>query len=223
MGRNAGSARSRRNDCGFGINAPSGPPPELTQAWTRHAIRDNTRAELANHELSFRFATPQDAGNVVALVESAYRGDVSRAGWTTEADILDGQRTDLDGVIELIADPASRLVLAHANDCLVGCVHVLDEGQAAYIGMLAIRPDRQAHGIGRQLLWQAEQCARTVFAATMARMTVIIQREELIRWYERRGYCRTDRREPFPYHDPRFGLPKRPDLEFLVLEKVLAP
>lgn len=176
---------------------------------------------MADNELTYRFAGPKDAQDVVELVESAYRGDASRIGWTTEADILDGQRTDLSGVTEIIGDPKSRLVLAYDMQQLVGCVHVKREADSAYIGMFAIRPDKQARGIGRCLLDHAEQCAKSVFGLLKTHMTVIIQREELIRWYERRGYCRTARREPFPYGDPRFGLPKRPDLEFIVLVRDL--
>jgi ribosomal protein S18 acetylase RimI-like enzyme len=142
-------------------------------------------------------------------------------GWTTEADLLSGQRTDEDEVTTIIRDPTAQLLLAFCDTHLVGCVLVRKEGASAYVGMLAIRPEQQARGVGRQLLAEAEQTARTAFAATRARMTVIIQREELIRWYERRGYHRTERREPFPYGNARFGLPKRSDLEFLVLEKPL--
>jgi ribosomal protein S18 acetylase RimI-like enzyme len=177
---------------------------------------------LASSELELKYATAEDAPGVVTLVESAYRGQASRAGWTTEADLLDGQRTDIEEVLGIVRNAGSRLILARHGGTLVGCVHVHDEGQGtAYVGMVAIRPDQQAMGIGRQLLERAELCAKETFAATKTRMTVIIQREELIRWYERRGYRRTDRREPFPYGDPRFGLPKREDLEFIVLEKSL--
>jgi len=176
---------------------------------------------LTSNELQYRPALPDDVTRVVALVESAYRGDVSRVGWTTEADILDGQRTDSEEVMSLVQDPKARLLLAYDGQQLVGCVLVRDEGAAAYIGMLAIRPDQQARGVGRRLLAQAEETGRLLFAAKHARMTVIVQREELIQWYERRGYHRTSRREPFPYGNPRFGLPRRPDLQFLVLEKAL--
>jgi ribosomal protein S18 acetylase RimI-like enzyme len=176
---------------------------------------------LSKPNIEFRFACPSDTPAIVALVESAYRGDVSRKGWTTEADILDGQRTDPDEVREIIDDASARLILAVSGTEVMGCVVLRDETQTGYIGMLAIRPDYQASGLGRQLLEEAERCAQTTFAATKTRMTVIIQREELISWYERRGYQRTEHREPFPYGNPRFGLPKRADLEFIVLEKQL--
>lgn len=171
--------------------------------------------------LEYRFATESDVVSVVDLVESAYRGPSSTQGWTTEASLLDGQRTDPDEVRDLIANPGVRLLLAHSNAKLIGCVVARNEGGAAYIGMLAIKPECQALGLGRQLLERAEQCAVAEFGATRARMTVIIQREELIQWYERRGYERTDIREAWPYGNPRFGLPRRADLEFIVLTKTL--
>ena len=171
--------------------------------------------------LELRFARLPDRQNIVALVESAYRGEVSRSGWTTEADILGGQRTDLDEVSAILRDEAARIVLACSGQDLLGSVMLRNEGASAYVGMLAIRPDCQARGLGRKLLEEAERCARAIFAAKKVRMTVIVQREELIQWYERRGYCRTAQREPFPYGNPRFGLPKRADLEFIVLEKQL--
>ena len=104
---------------------------------------------------------------------------------------------------------------------LLGCVLLRREAAGAYIGMLAVRPFLQATGIGKRLLAEAENRARMEFAATRARMTVIEQRQELIAWYIRRGFLVTTRTEPFPYGNPRFGLPRRADLRFLVLEKAL--
>ena len=46
-------------------------------------------------------------------------------------------------------------------------------------------------------------------------------REDLIAWYERRGYVRTGEQRPFPYGDERFGRPRRTDLSFAVLSKEL--
>ena len=176
---------------------------------------------MQNIGLEFRLGTLPDIPAIVGLVESAYRGTSSYQGWTTEAAILDGQRTDPEEVRELIGDPRVRIILAYAGDVLVGCVVVRDEGGTGYIGMLAIKPERQASGLGRLLLAKAERCALEEFSAHQARMTVIIQREELIRWYERRGYARTEHREPWPYGNLRFGQPRRSDLEFIVLVKPL--
>lgn len=179
--------------------------------------------KLDSSEIELRYAKPADAEQLVALIESAYRGEVSRAGWTTEADLLDGQRTDPEEIQSILENPRARLLLAFRAETLVGCVLLKDEEGSAYIGMFAVRPGLQGRGTGKSLLQNAEQRAMREFGAKMARMTVIEQRTELIAWYERRGYRNTGRTEPFPYGDPRFGLPKRPDLRFVVLEKTLVP
>jgi ribosomal protein S18 acetylase RimI-like enzyme len=171
--------------------------------------------------LQFRPADPEDVAAVVALVESAYRGDASRLGWTTEADLLDGQRTDTEDVSGLVADPYSRIVLAEGPQGLVGSVLLRAETDSAYLGMFAVRPGLQGQGVGRALLAEAERVAREELQRNVVRMTVLTQRPELIAWYERRGYRRTGEREPFPYGDARLGLPRRNDLVFEVLRKEL--
>ena len=171
--------------------------------------------------LTFRDAAPADAAAIVALVDRAFRGDASREGWTTEADLLDGQRTDNSAVLEMIAAARDTLLLAHRDGTLVSSLLLRDKGDgSAYVGMLAVEPALQGHGVGRALLAEAERRALAFGASTM-RMTVIAQRTELVAWYERLGYRRTGEREPFPYGQPRFGVPKRDDLYFVVMKKVL--
>lgn len=173
-------------------------------------------------QVTFGVATSADVARIVALVESAYRGDASRAGWTTEADLLGGQRTDPDEVRALIGDGSVAIVVARQDEELVGSVAVrIDDAQVAHIGMFAIRPLRQRSGIGSSLLSEAERVARRR-GARVAEMTVLEQRTELLEWYARRGYLATGETEPFPYGNPRFGLPRRDDLRFLVLAKPLA-
>lgn len=174
--------------------------------------------------------TPAEAADlpaVVALVNSAYRGDGARAGWTTEADYLDGQRTSLADLTADLAAPSRPTLLVvrpEAGGDIQACVLVepleRPEGKAAYIGMVTVNPALQASGLGRIVLAAAEDHARALGART-ARMTVVHVRDTLIAWYERRGYRQTGERQPFPYDDPRFGLPKVPGLEFVVLEKGL--
>lgn len=171
--------------------------------------------------LTFRSAQPADADAVVALVECAYRGDASREGWTTEADLLDGQRTDSAAIHELIRGPLTRLVLAHTGALLVGSVLLAEERGGVYLGMLAVDPSAQTQGVGRALLAEVERITRSERLGDTIRMTVIAQRSELIAWYARRGYLATGEREPFPYGQPRFGLPRRDDLYFVVLQKKL--
>ncbi len=158
---------------------------------------------------------------IVALVHSAYRGDASRAGWTTEADLLDGQRTDADDVRSCIARARSIVILAEQEGSLVACAHVADEHGAGYFGMFAVAPGLQGSGIGTRVLAEAERVVRDEWQLSAMRMTVIDIRDELIAYYERRGYTRTGIKKPFPYGDERFGLPKRADLRFEVLEKRL--
>ena len=172
----------------------------------------------------FRQATSADVLAIVALVDSAYRGESSRAGWTTEADLLDGQRTDAEAVRAMIADPATRILVADDEQGgLLASVAVTDEGEdlsAVHVGMFAVRPTSQGRGVGRALLDEAERIARRL-GRTRATMTVLAQRPELIAWYERRGYRRTGGRQPFPYGQPRMGVPRRDDLVFEVLQKPL--
>ena len=169
-------------------------------------------------------ARESDLEAIAAMVNSAFRGDSSRVGWTTEADMVGGQRTDAD---LLRADLASRpdAVLLTMRDepdgPLLGNVWLEPKGPDVwYLGMLTIRPDMQARQLGRTLLKEAEAFA-TARGARRMRMTVITARDELIAWYERRGYARTGERLPFPYSDERFGRPLRDDLEFAALEKEL--
>lgn len=176
---------------------------------------------MPDNDLVFRDATDADIPALVALVTSAYRGDASRAGWTTEADVLDGNRIDPDLLRLDIERPRSRVLVAERSAGMVACAHVADEGGAGYFGMFAVRPGLQGGGIGHVVLAEAERIAREDWRLPVMRMTVIDLRNELIAWYERRGYRRTGVYKPFPYGDARFGIPKRDDLRFEVLEKPL--
>jgi ribosomal protein S18 acetylase RimI-like enzyme len=177
--------------------------------------------------LVFSRAQIGESFEIAELVNSAYRGDSSRAGWTTEADLLGGQRTDPKSLAESIAEAEGYLLLARQQDSngdpiLVGCAHLkrLGEGRA-YLGMLTVKPELQAAGLGRAFLAEAEKRVKSEWKATSLEMTVISKREELIAWYERRGYARTGESAPFPMSDPRFGIPKVSELEFVVLRKEL--
>jgi ribosomal protein S18 acetylase RimI-like enzyme len=173
---------------------------------------------------TFTTATTHDVPAVVALVESAYRGDASRAGWTTEADLLDGQRTDAEAVRAIAASPSSQLLLARDDDGeLVACCQLeRRDGDVCYFGMFAVRPGRQGSGLGRAVVTEAERRARQDWSASTMEMTVIAQRRDLIAWYVRLGYAETTETVPFPYGNERFGLPLRDDLYFVVLRKPLA-
>ncbi|MEV5342952.1 GNAT family N-acetyltransferase [Streptomyces sp. NPDC052676] len=177
--------------------------------------------DTATPGLTFRDATEADVDTLVALIESAYRGDASRSGWTTEADILDGQRTDAQGVLEVVESPGSRLLTVERDGTVVACCQLEHRGDYAYFGMFAVSPTLQGAGLGKAVIAEAERQARESWGVREMHMTVISVRDDLIAWYERRGYRRTGKMSPFPYGDERFGIPLRPDLQFELLVKPL--
>lgn len=164
-------------------------------------------------------ATPNDAIALDKLVNSAYRGESSRQGWTTEADLLDGTRTDASAIAELIKTPGTVLLKYVDRQEILGCVELRNQHGKLYLGMLTVKPNLQGKGIGKELLMAAEQEARKQNCHAIY-MTVISVRKELIDWYLRHGYQLTGETKPFAFNDPRFGQPKM-KLEFVVLEKKL--
>jgi GNAT superfamily N-acetyltransferase len=166
-------------------------------------------------DLAIRPATAADLSIVHPVIERAYRGDSARAGWTHEADLLSGARTDRATLAAIVADPAQRLLTGWDGDAPIGCVNVADRGGGtAYLGLLCIDPQRQAAGLGRRLIAAAEALARDAFGCTRIEMTVIDSRAELIAYYERRGYVATGEVRPFPF-------PVDPPLAMTVLAKPL--
>ena len=179
-----------------------------------------------NRSLHVSIAGDSDLEAIAALVNSGYRGDSSRAGWTTEADFLGGQRTDAASLrADLSARPSAVLLTLRdePGGDLLGSVWLEPHSPGVwYLGMLTVRPDLQARQLGRTLLADAEAYA-AARGAKRIRMSVISVRDALIAWYERRGYARTGESLPFPYGDERFGVPLRDDLRFDVFEKTLEP
>ncbi|WP_433969608.1 GNAT family N-acetyltransferase [Tunturiibacter gelidiferens] len=165
-----------------------------------------------------------DVDELVTFVNSAYRGKSSEAGWASEAKVIAGQRIDSTMLAETFASGKTTVLLMRDDDKapLAGCVSLepTDEPAVWYLSMLAIDPQRQADGLGRTLLSHAEDYMKAR-GAQRVRITVIWLRHTLIEWYERRGYRRTGKTEPFPYGDQRFGMPLRDDLNFEVFEKTL--
>jgi GNAT superfamily N-acetyltransferase len=165
--------------------------------------------------LTFCEAREDDLPALHALIESAYRGDSARAGWTHEADLIEGSRTSVADLAAIVADPDQCLLMASDEVGIVGCVQLsLVAPQRTYLGLVTIDPARQAGGLGRQLIAAAEAHARTRFGAREMEMTVISIRAELIAYYERRGYAPTGETRPFP-------VPLEPPLVLAVLTKSL--
>ena len=172
--------------------------------------------------LTFRRATLADSAQILALVTSAYRGEDSRQGWTTEADLISGERIDAELLAHDIRRPDSVVLLAERGADLIGCAHLArtQPGQA-YLGMFAVRPTGQNRGDGSAILAAAEGFAAQEWSTRLMTMTVLDARAELLAFYERRGYRRTGTYTPFPYGDARYGVPHRADLRLEVLEKAV--
>lgn len=113
------------------------------------------------------------------------------------------------------------MLTVERDGVIVACCQLEHRGDAAYFGMFAVRPGLQGGGLGKEIIAEAERTAREDWGVTEMHMTVISVRDELIAWYERRGYRRTGELTPFPYGDERFGIPQREDLAFELLVKEL--
>jgi len=163
-------------------------------------------------------AIVSDIPALETLVNSAYRGEASQQGWTTEAHLLKGdKRTDVAALAKLLNDPQAVILCCKGKDnVLYGCVYLRIQGDELYLGMLSVSPLLQGGGVGKQLIAAAEEYARQKQCAAIV-MTVISVRQELIAWYQRLGYVLTGETQPFPT-DERYGVPTQP-LEFVVLRK----
>jgi ribosomal protein S18 acetylase RimI-like enzyme len=184
----------------------------VAQAWK--AMKSQER------QLTFRPAIMADVERIVALVNSAYRGESSRAGWTTEADLLAGQRTDAEEVGNLISSADSLILLGMNGEKIIGSVHLQHGKHVAYLGMLVIQPVMQGHGLGKKLMQAAEATAIKMWGVEKMLMYVVTLRHELIAFYQRRGYHRTGKIKEFP-QEVRFGIPKVAGLQIELLEKTL--
>lgn len=176
--------------------------------------------------LSFRFATIDDVGAVVDLVQSAYRGERSRQGWTTEADLIDGQRTDAGLVTATLTRGDAAILLAEEPGAgrLVGCAELSiyeGPGGGGYFGMFAVEPTLQGRGIGGAVLDEIERIVRDDWTLDRLVLVVLSVRTEMIDLYLRRGFVPTGEMHRFPYDEPRYGNPRRDDLELLAMAKSL--
>lgn len=195
-------------------------------AQIERALSDSTLTERATRIAARELipAAEADLPGIVAMMNLAYRGDGTQSAWTTEAGYISGDRTN-EALLraEVNAKPdASLLTWRDTTDgALKGSVWLEPlGGDKWYLGSLTVDPLRQNGGLGRTLLYCAEQWIRER-GGQCVQLTVINVREPLIAWYLRRGYQNTGETEAFPYGDNRFGTPLRDDLCFVVLEKAL--
>lgn len=171
-------------------------------------------------ELQFRPAVVADASELAALINSCYRGESSRVGWTTEADLLDGTRTNAAEIAALITNPGWTIITCADGNEIIGSVNVENRGTECYLGMLVVKPTLQRGGLGKQLIHAAEDYAHNTWGLAKMTMTVISRRAELVAYYERRGYKRTGKTKPFPF-DNVHGMARVDGIELEVLEKEL--
>lgn len=148
--------------------------------------------------MTFAHATTDHIPAITSLINRSYRGDSSRAGWTTEADLLSGARIDEAGLLQLINDPDSRIFIARSDEKVLATIHAHREDNSVHFGLFAVEPTMQGSGIGKELLAYAESEAIRTWGVSTAIMEVITHRSELIKYYERRGYVRTGKMIPFP-------------------------
>lgn len=177
---------------------------------------------MSDVDKSFRKASFHDAADISALVNSCYRGDLSRRGWTSEAELLGGERTNVGDIEALLSGDDSVILLCMNGKGLVGSVHLQRDGSDCYLGMLVVSPELQRGGIGKKLMLAAEALAQRTWPVTRMTMTVISVRRELISFYERRGYRQTGLKKPF-VADGRHGIPLVDGIDFEVLVKDLVP
>jgi ribosomal protein S18 acetylase RimI-like enzyme len=162
-------------------------------------------------------ATENKIPALLQLVNSAYRGNSSRQGWTTEANLLDGLRVTEASLLQDINNPnAAIYTYYNAANEMLGCVFLEKKEHKLYVGMLSVSPILQNSGIGKILLQKAEQIAKEQNCITLT-MTVISIRKELIDWYVRHGYKATGEIRPFFPTDNKV-MSDEP-LQFVVLEK----
>lgn len=171
------------------------------------------------NDYRFAFASPADVPALATLIERAYRGPEAAKGWTNEAEILTGPRSSPEEISGLIADQAARFLVAFDGDRLVACALLKKHGLGAYFGMFAIDPDVQGGGLGKEMMARAEAAVRGLWGAFYLRLSVISLRDQLIAWYERRGFVQTGEVEPFPFDSAPGAL--RTDFHLTVLQKAL--
>lgn len=165
-------------------------------------------------------ATSKDISAIVALVESVYRGESSQQGWTTEADLLEGQRVDESMVGEMLSRPNTLLLVFQDEGVIQGCVYLERKGDAALLGLLSVDVRQQGRKLGQKILSYCESYILREWKLNAVLIHVLWQRVELISWYERRGFKKTGAEKPFP-SDHKFGIPKVQDLYFLEMKKML--
>ena len=140
--------------------------------------------------------------------------------WTPGTD-----RVDLERVVEIVA--AGEMAVARGGGRVVGSVRVrMLDPQTGYFGLLAVHPDEQGMGVGRELVRFAERTMRERGAIWME-LRLLVPREgadagkgRLYDWYSRLGYGVTERRD-FAKLNPDAAAAMRTPLDLLTFRREL--
>jgi ribosomal protein S18 acetylase RimI-like enzyme len=175
--------------------------------------------------LHFHKAELSDSEAIATLVNSAYRGDDSRAGWTTEADLLDGKRTTTQEIASVIKRKDAFILIGVLRDNIVATIccewQELSGSNTAHFSMIAVKPTLQNKGYGKSLIQAAEIICQREWRVIGFYMEVISLRHELIAFYERLGYVRTGEFRDFPENSSLWQ-PKVNGLNLQYLAKLVA-
>jgi GNAT superfamily N-acetyltransferase len=177
----------------------------------------------SNHltNLQFPLALPEQAGEITSLVNSVYRGEGAKKGWTTEADILGGIRITEEKIREAVNAENNVIMLTVFDNKIIACVHLEKEDNFCWLGLLSVDVNYQTYGLGKILIEKSEKFAKEKFGCDEMKMKVISVRKELVDYYKRRGYSLTGGREDFLTAEDTFGEPKTDNLYFEVMSKKL--
>jgi len=172
-------------------------------------------------EVKLSLAAYHQAVEICGLVNSVYRGENAKKGWTTEADFIEGIRITDEKIKKIIETNNNVIINALVNDKIIGCVHLEKKSGYTLLGMLSVDVDYQNKGIGKILINECERYTKEVYNCSEIRMKVISRRRELIEYYKRRNYYLTGEREDFGSAGDTFGETKE-KLYFAILAKKLS-
>lgn len=174
--------------------------------------------------LNFYKAELSDAAAMSQLVNRAYRGETSRKGWTTEADILDGIRATTKDIAEIINASDQFMLMGELDQKIVACIQcqkqAYDGQSVAQFGMIAVEPSKQNRGHGKDLIQAAEAITKREWGVAGFAMLVITRRTDIIDFYQRLGYEPTHTYVDFPVN-PEKWQPKVSGLALQYLVKKL--
>jgi len=187
---------------------------------------------------AIQLATDADVPALSKLINLCYRGgeagtESELQGWTSEVGLVSGLRIQTNDLLTFIHRPDVHFFCIKNHAAIIACFSLTlkstqalssiapDTQSICEFGSFAVHPSYQAQGLGKQLLSLAEAFARNQFHCTLMQMQVLSPREDLIAYYQRRGYQLTSAHAPFPKHLP-VGTPIQDDLNLVMMEKDLS-